>query len=226
MCGRFSQAGDFEKIRTDCKVTEYNISTEARYNIAPSQSAQVIFNESGSKCVMMKWGLVQSWVRCPEVGNRLINIRADSLKEKQKGLFKNHRCLIPVDGFYEWTKYKQPLRFLMNDDSPFALAGLWDRWNSPDRSPLETFTVITTEANELIAPIHNRMPVIVSSKDYLLWLDTNVKDLSLLDFILKPFPTGKMRCYKVSRSVNNAQFDSPECFKPLESNGNNMELKF
>jgi len=225
MCGRFSQAGDFEKIRQDCKVAESNIDITPRYNIAPSQPAQVIFNESGSKCVMMKWGLVPLWAKNPNVTNRLVNIRADSLKEKQKSLYKTHRCLIPVDGFYEWAKNKQPFRLLMKDDSPFALAGLWSRWNSPDGSPLETFAIITTDANELIAPIHNRMPVIVDSKDYLLWL-TDVKNISLLDPILRPFQSEKMRCYKVSHRVNNPRFDCPDCLKPLESDDNNMELKF
>ncbi len=226
MCGRFSQAGNYELIRKECRVTECTVSVKPRYNIAPSQAAQVIFNESGSKCVMMKWGLVSSWAKYPDVGKQPINIRADSLSERQKGLFRYHRCLIPVDGFYEWSKSKRPLRLLMKDDSPFALAGLWSRWNSPDGSPYETFAIITTDANELIAPIHNRMPVIVDSKNYLLWLDSNVKDLSILDCILKPFQAEKMRYYIVSRIVNNPRFDSPECFKPSEEDDNNMQLKF
>lgn len=222
MCGRFSQAGNFDLIRKECNVVQCAIDEKPRYNIAPSQPAQVIFNEDGSKCIMMKWGLIPAWANEPSIANRLINARAESLEEKPmfKNIFKRKRCLIPADGFYEWMKgrFKQPLRFLMKDDAPFAFGGLWDRWTSPNGDVIETFTIITTRANELIAPIHDRMPVIVKPNDYCLWLDNSLKNLDLLKPVLNPFPAEKMRCYKVSRLVNNPQFDSPDCIKPLGDN--------
>ncbi|MGC8829898.1 MAG: SOS response-associated peptidase [Verrucomicrobiia bacterium] len=219
MCGRFSQAGNFDIIRKECNVSQCLVDEKPRYNIAPSQPAQVIFNENQTKCIMMKWGLVPSWAQDASIGEKLINARAESLLEKPmfKNIFKRRRCLIPSDGFYEWTKgrYKQPLRFLMKDDSPFAFGGLWDRWASPDGSVIETFAIITTTANDLVAPIHNRMPLIIRPEDYHLWLDDSVKDIKLLENLLKPFPPERMRRYKVSRMMNNPKFDSPECFKEI-----------
>ncbi|MGC8743382.1 MAG: SOS response-associated peptidase [Verrucomicrobiia bacterium] len=233
MCGRFSQAGNFDIIRKECNVSQCAIDAKPRYNIAPSQPAQVIFNQEGTKSIMMRWGLIPSWAKDESSGNKLINARAESLVEKPmfKNIFKRRRCLIPADSFYEWTKgkYKQPLRFLMKNDEPFAFGGLWDRWASPDGSVIETFAIITTAANELIAPIHNRMPLIIKPQYYLLWLDDSVKDLKLLENLLKPFPAETMRFYKVSRLVNNPQIDTPDCFKEADSTpeldwgGNNVK---
>jgi putative SOS response-associated peptidase YedK len=222
MCGRFSQSGDLEVIRKQCKVLECSVDDRPRYNIAPSQPAQVILNDGITKAAMLRWGLIPSWSKDEKIANRLINARAESLNEKPmfKTLFQKRRCLIPVDGFYEWKKaerFKQPMRILMKDNSPFALAGLWDRWIAPDGDTVDSFTIITTDANDLIKPIHNRMPVILAPEDYLIWLDPDISDTKILNRVLKPFPSDKMRLYAVSRIVNSPEIDSPECIKPVNS---------
>lgn len=220
MCGRFSQSGDLEVIRKQCKVMECSVDDRPRYNIAPSQPAQVILNDGITKAAMLRWGLIPSWSKDEKIVNRLINARAESLNEKPmfKTLFQKRRCLIPVDGFYEWKKterFKQPMRILMKDNSPFALAGLWDRWIAPDGDTVDSFTIITTDANDLIKPIHNRMPVILAPEDYLIWLDPDTSDTKILNRVMKPFPSDKMRLYAVSRIVNSPEIDSPECIKPV-----------
>jgi putative SOS response-associated peptidase YedK len=220
MCGRFSQSGDLEVVRKQCKVVECSVDDRPRYNIAPSQPAQVIFNDGITKAAMLRWGLIPSWSEDETIGNRLINARAESLNEKPmfKNLFRKRRCLVPVDGFYEWQKtgrFKQPVRIIMKDGTPFALAGLWDKWVSPAGDTIDSFTIITTDANELIRPIHDRMPAIISPENYLLWLDPEVTDVKLLSQMLNPFSSEKMRFYPVSRIVNNPEIDTPECIKPL-----------
>ncbi|MCX7872180.1 MAG: SOS response-associated peptidase [Verrucomicrobiae bacterium] len=219
MCSRFSQCENLKTIHKQCNVYECHIDEKPRYNIAPSHHAQIVLNDGAIKSLMLRWGLVPSWAVDEKIANHLINARAESLNEKPafKNLLKKQRCLIPADGFYEWQKtgrYKQPLRFLMKDDSPFAFAGLWDKWTSPDGSTLYTFTIITTPPNNLIKPIHNRMPAIMPPEDYLKWLDPEISSIHLLKSILKPFPTEKMRYYKVSPMVNNPNYNSPDCIKP------------
>lgn len=221
MCGRFSQSGKFEQIRNQCGVVEAPADIKPRYNIAPAQPAQVIYNEERPQLKLMRWGLIPSWAKDPSIGNKLINARAESLWEKPafRNAVKKRRCIIPADGFYEWMKkgsFKQPLRIIVNDGEPFAMAGLWEQWQNDLGETINTFTIITTYANPLIEKIHDRMPVILQPEAYRIWLDTTLSDESLLKDLLKPYPPEKMRFYPVSRLVNNPDYDSPQCIAPIE----------
>ncbi len=150
----------------------------------------------------------------------LINARAEGIASKPafQNAFRRRRCLVPADGFYEWQRQeggKQPFYIHMQDDAPFAFAGLWEVWEGKDGTVLETCTVITTEPNELMRPIHNRMPVILDHADYAQWLDPQLNDPEPLKALLRPFPTAKMTAYPVSRLVNSPSNDAPECLAPL-----------
>jgi putative SOS response-associated peptidase YedK len=194
-----------------------------RFNIAPTQFVGGIRAEDGARLwTLMKWGLIPSWAKDPAIGNRLINARGETVHEKPsfRAAFKRRRCLIPVDGFYEWQrtgtrgKDKQPFHIHRVDRQPFAFAGLWETWSAPDGSEVESCTIITTEPNELLATIHDRMPVILEPEDYDLWLDTEVEAESLRELI-RPCPADGFEMYAVSKDVNNARneragLDEPE----------------
>jgi putative SOS response-associated peptidase YedK len=184
----------------------------ARYNIAPMQDVPIIRrNAAGEReLVQVRWGLVPRWAKDPSIGNRMINARAETLADKpsfRTGL-KRHRCLLPADGFYEWKQTasgaKQPLHIGMKDAAPFALAGLFERWLSPDGEVLDTCTIITTQANALLAPLHDRMPVIVAPVAYDRWLDVANEDLTGL---FDPYPAEAMTYYPVSPRVNSVRND-------------------
>jgi putative SOS response-associated peptidase YedK len=167
---------------------------------------------------MMQWGLIPSWAKDPSIGNKMINARAETLTEKPsfKRLIGKRRCLVVADGFYEWAKQgrgKMPMRFVLKSGEPFAFAGLWDRWKKPDGGPLDSFTIITTQANDLLKPIHDRMPVILGEGDEEIWLDPKVADSIRLVSVLKPFSPELMEGYFVSRLVNSPRNDLPECIR-------------
>jgi putative SOS response-associated peptidase YedK len=155
-----------------------------RYNIAPSQpiaAVRAVPAGSGRELALLRWGLIPSWSKDPAIGNQLINARAETAHEKSsfRNAFRRHRCLIPTSGFYEWLRWergKQPYFVRMRDSHPFAFAGLWDRWESPDEGAIETCTILTTAANAVLAPIHDRMPVILPPWEYSRWLDPSIKD--------------------------------------------------
>jgi len=190
-----------------------------RYNIAPTQQAPVIANLDGANRVeLFQWGLVPSWAKDISIGNRMINARAETLAEKStfKRLLNNRRCLVLTDGFYEWReegKGKVPMLFKLKSGEPFVLAGLWDAWKRPDGQTLRTYTIVTTEPNEMLAPVHNRMPVMLSDQDALEWVSGGAIDHALS--LLKPFPAELMDGYDVSRLVNSPLNDSPECVAAL-----------
>jgi putative SOS response-associated peptidase YedK len=162
------------------------------------------------------------WAKDPTIGSRLINARGETLAEKPtfRGSLKYKRCLILADGFYEWksagaSKTKTPYFIHMKDRKPFAFAGLWDSWNSPDGSLVKTCTIITTEPNELVSIIHNRMPVILHPRDYAKWLDTSPQTPDSLKPLIKPFPAEEMTAYPVSTLVNKPGNDTPELVTPI-----------
>ncbi len=196
-----------------------------RFNIAPAQMAPVVVVQGGETLLKpMRWGLIPFWAKDPGIGNRMINARAETLNEKPayRALIKRRRCLVVADSLYEWqklpdSKAKQPMRILLRDESVFGFAGLWDRWTSVDGSELETFTIITGEPNELVAPIHNRMAVILPVDHHSQWLDTQFQDTGSLSALLKPYPAGEMKAYPVSTRVNNPKLDDPECIEPMAS---------
>lgn len=220
MCGRFTTTIDQEELEKYFKISRTEGEYAPLYNAAPTQKIPVV-REIGSRVlVFYRWGLVPSWAKDESVGYKLINARAETLQEKPsfRRLYKRRRCLIPVDGFFEWKKEgktKKPMRIIMKDRSPFALAGLWDSWHAPDRDPLLTCTIITTTANALVGSIHQRMPVIISTQDYGLWLDPSLEETDLLQPLLKPYPHDLMDMYPVSPLINSPQNNTPEVILPV-----------
>ena len=195
----------------------------ARYNVAPTQPILVLPNNHPDRLEFFHWGLIPFWAKDPSIGGKMINARAETLAEKNsyKNALKRRRCLIPADGFYEWqhlpkSKTKQPLYIHMKDGKPFAFAGLWETWNSPDGSQLNSATIITTSPNDLMLPIHNRMPVILKPEHYKLWLDPAEKSPDELTNLLKPYPAGEMDAYPISTAVNNVRNDTPDLIKPSD----------
>lgn len=193
-----------------------------RYNIAPSQPVAVIPNSGNNAVSMYKWGLIPSWSKDPAIGDRMINARAESLAEKPsfRNAYRRRRCLILADGFYEWKqnpgmKSKQPIYLRLNPYRPFAFAGLWEIWNAPDGLEVRSCTIITTQPNSLIEPIHNRMPVILPPDVYSQWLAPEDRQPAQLNDLLIPYPSSEMIAFPVSRMVNSPQTDTPDLIKPV-----------
>ncbi|HVF11263.1 MAG TPA: SOS response-associated peptidase [Abditibacteriaceae bacterium] len=221
MCGRFTLHHSTAEIAQRFAVQQVMFDFPPRYNIAPSQPVAVITQNGVRALESHKWGLVPFWAKDPNIGNRLINARAETLAEKPafKNALTRRRCLIPADGFYEWKKagkVSTPLRVRMGGDALFALAGLWEEWNAPDGSPLRTCTIITTTPNELMASIHNRMPAILQAEDEATWLDPGLKDVPTILSLLHPYPDGALEAHVVSRRVNAPAFDDESCIAAIE----------
>jgi putative SOS response-associated peptidase YedK len=224
MCGRFTLF-ETEKILSK----EFGVSGFAplspRYNIAPSQpvaAVRVTPAGTGRELALLRWGLIPSWSKDPAIGNRLINARAETAREKPsfRNAFRRHRCLIPTNGFYEWQRQergKRPYFVRMRDERPFAFAGLWDRWESPDKGVIETCTILTTAANAVLAPIHDRMPVILPPAEYTRWLDPALLNTDSLTPLFAPFPSEDMLAFPVSSRVNAPTIDDERCIAPLPS---------
>lgn len=223
MCGRFTLTADPADLQEAFNWVNFeNNELAPRYNIAPTQALAVVANTGENKLDFFTWGLVPFWAKDPAIGNRMINARSETLADKPsfKNAFKRRRCLILADGFYEWQKKtgektKIPTYIHMKDGKPFAFAGLWEEWNSPDGSQILSATIITTKPNELVAPIHNRMPVILPSSTYEQWLAPGEADTHKLSMLLKPFDADLMEAFPVSRLVNNPRNESPNHIKPL-----------
>jgi putative SOS response-associated peptidase YedK len=190
-----------------------------RYNVAPTQEVLAVREEQGRReAALLKWGLVPHWADDPAVGGRLINARAESVARKPafRDPFKSQRCLVPADGFYEWRRVgraRDPFLFRLADAKTFAFASVWDRWVRK-RGRIDSCAVLTTTANELVTPIHDRMPVILPRDAYDLWLDPGARAEDL-HALLRPFPAAKMEVVPVSPRVNKADVDDPECERPL-----------
>jgi putative SOS response-associated peptidase YedK len=192
-----------------------------RYNIAPTQPVLAAYlDDDGQRgLTFFQWGLIPSWSKDVSLGAKMINARSETVAEKPafRNAFKRRRCLIPADGFYEWQKQngkKQPIYIHGTDGRPFALAGLWEVWQDPEGTRLQTCTILTTTPNELMAAIHDRMPVIIEPEDYATWLEPGQNPDTALH-LLRPYPAEKMAAYPVSTAVNNPRNDSPECIQPL-----------
>ncbi len=221
MCGRFTLTANPAEIIDVFGDFTFPNQFSPRYNIAPTQPVLAIPNKPDRKADFFIWGLIPSWAKDPSIGNKLINARGETIAEKPsfRGGFKYKRCLIPTDGFYEWKtnpgeKTKTPYFIHMKDRKPFAFAGLWDEWQSPDGGAVRTCTIITTEPNELMSTLHNRMPVILNPKDYALWLDPTPQTPEKLVHLIKPFPADAMSAHPVSTLVNKPGNDRPECVVP------------
>jgi len=222
MCGRFTLTIDPADLQEAFFWVNFsNLDFAPRYNIAPTQPLAVVTNSGENKLDFFTWGLVPFWAKDPSIGNRMINARSETLAEKPsfKNAFKRRRCLILADGFYEWqkipgTKSKIPTYIRMKDGKPFAFAGLWENWQSNDGSHILSTTIITTQPNDLIKPIHNRMPVILPESTYDEWLKPGEVDPIELSPLLRPFDSDQMDAFAVSSLVNNPRNESPSCITP------------
>lgn len=220
MCGRYTLTADAESIQLAFNLDSVDGWLGPRYNIAPSQNVAVISNADPKALSFMKWGLVPSWAKDPKIGNRMINARSETAAEKPsfRTAFKRRRCLIPADGYYEWAKTgkkKTPMYIQHAERDQFAFAGLWENWKQPDGAWLQTCTILTTEANEKIKPVHHRMTVIVEPEDYELWLaPRELSQDEWLRMMTGPAPEA-LSFYEVSTQVNRPANDNPTLIKPL-----------
>jgi len=221
MCGRYTLVTDPEAVRKRFQLEELPIPLQPRYNIAPSQMVPAIISRQGQRKIgMLRWGLIPSWARDEKIRNKLINARAETLTEKPsfQNLIARKRCLIPADGFYEWKqleKGKQPMRIQLKDRGLFAFAGLYDTWSKPDGQKVHTCTIITTQPNQVVSDIHDRMPVILRPQDEDTWLDPAHEDMRFLQSLLVPYDAEMMRAYPVSSMVGNPRHDSPACVEEI-----------
>ena len=209
MCGRYSITANGQQIALRFGVQVAG-EWQAHYNAAPSQNLPVILNRDPHSVQWLRWGLVPHWAKDPSIGHKMINARAETLLEKPsfREPLRKRRCLVLADGYYEWQATpngKQPMRFVLEDAQPFAMAGLWEEWNA-GATPLATFTVITTSANPMAAAVHNRMPVILEPETEREWLNP-AADLADLLPLLTPFAGEKMQVYPVSTRLNSPSND-------------------
>jgi putative SOS response-associated peptidase YedK len=208
MCGRFTLRTPKERVKREFQLQE-EPPIEARFNIAPTQNILAVRQmEDEREAVLLKWGLIPSWAKDDSMSARLINARSETVAEKPafREAFKRSRCLIPADGFYEWKregKGKQPFFFSLRDGRPFGFAGLWDRWRGQDGKVIESCTILTTEANEVLRSVHDRMPVILHPETYNVWLEQDVRAIESLKELLGPYPASEMTSYPVSAQVNS-----------------------
>ena len=222
MCGRFTLRTSSDSLSTLFDGLRFPDITP-RYNIAPTQNVLCVrHSESGvNEPVMLRWGLVPSWSKDLKLGASMINARGETVATKPafRAAFKNRRCLVLADGFFEWVKVgpeKQPYYIARYDDGPFCLAGLWESWSDKStadgsQKSIQTCTIITTSANSTMAPLHDRMPVILNANQFGFWLDTEFKDREQLERLLVPCPAIEIFARAVSKLVNKAANDVPEC---------------
>jgi putative SOS response-associated peptidase YedK len=221
MCGRFTLTVDPADLQDAFPEFIFPAKVVARYNIAPSQPILALPNEGTNRADFFVWGLIPSWAKDPSIGSRMINARAETLAEKPafRSAYKYHRCLIFADGFFEWQaqpgmKSKIPHFIRLKSGVPFAFAGLWEHWQPADGSEVRSAAIITTEPNELMASIHNRMPVILQPNTYSQWLDSAPQSPNRLQNLLVPYSAGEMEAYPVSPLVNSPGNDRAECILP------------
>ncbi len=220
MCGRFVRAVSLEDIVDEFGVDKPDFDLSPSYNIAPSQNIAIIKNSGEKSMAVSRWGLVPSWAKDPAIGHKMINARSESVAEKPsfKSSFRHHRVLIPANGFYEWKregKIKTPFYINLKSRKCFGFAGLASYWKSPEGNQICTSCIITTDANDLIQPVHERMPVIIRKEDEDKWLDNGEQDKEALLALLKPYSSDDMEYYAVSKVVNSPANNSPECIKPV-----------
>ena len=226
MCGRFTLASDPEMLQQVFFDFEVPMNLSPRYNISPTQDVASVPNTREKQVEFFHWGLIPSWAKDPKIGNRMINARSETLAEKPsfRNAYKRRRCLVLADGYYEWqqipgNRTKQPVYIRLKSQKPFAVAGLWEVWQSKDMDePLKSCTIITCPPNALLEEIHHRMPVILPADAYAQWLSPDEQPVDALQPLLVPYPGEEMEAYPVSRFVNRPMNDSPECIAPLEAN--------
>jgi putative SOS response-associated peptidase YedK len=226
MCGRFVLRASPDQLAELFDLQEEPM-VAPRYNIAPSQPVAIVRvnpQTQQREWTHTLWGLIPSWSKDPTIGQKMINARSDGVAEKPsfRAAFKRRRCLIPASGFYEWKQTgdgKEPHFITSAAGEPLAFAGLWEQWTGGDGVELQTCTILTTDANELVTPLHNRMPVIIAPEDYSLWLgsgrDETPAYLSQLQHLLRPYSSELMKEYAVSKYVNNVRNEGEKCIEPV-----------
>jgi putative SOS response-associated peptidase YedK len=221
MCGRFSITDPRLALRDLFPLFD-SFDVTPNYNVAPTQAVLAVRIPAGGdepEPALLKWGLVPSWAGDPSVGYRMINARAETAADKPsfRSAFRQRRCLILADGFFEWAKVgknKQPYLFRLPGGRPFAFAGLWEHWERDGRA-IDSCTILTTDANELVQPVHDRMPVILAPADFDRWLDPKAVNGPDLQALLRPYPAEAMAAYPVSTHVNNPKHNDAACVAPL-----------
>ncbi len=230
MCGRQTQLYSWQDLHSLVTLTTPPQSLPMRYNIAPTQDSSVIKRGKHGERELhtLVWGLIPAWAKEKNIGYKLFNARAETINSKPsfRSAFKSRRCLIPASGFYEWQKLergnkKQPFYIKPKEGTILVFAGIWERWESPTGDYIESYSIITTTCNEIMRPLHDRMPVILERKDFDKWLDTEIKP-DELTALLKPCPAELLTCYPVSTVVNAAINNLPECIAPLTDSADNI----
>ena len=223
MCGRYAIYGPVSRANRDAiEFLGEEVAFHPTFNAAPTQNLPVfrVSPERGRELTLLRWGLVPSWAKDPAIGARMINARAETVSEKPafRAAFRRRRCLVPMSGFYEWQRTagrKAPHFVRLRDTDSFAAAGLYEYWPGKDSAAaIESYTILTTGANELMRAVHDRMPVILHQRDYEAWLDPANEKLDALSALLTPFPAEQMRTFAVSPRVNNTRNDGPELVEP------------
>jgi len=225
MCGRYTNTISLKKLADRFGFKPLKSQFPPRYNIAPGQEAPVVVFQGANTLEMMLWGLVPRWAKEKKMGYKMINARAETLHEKPsfKRPFQGQRCLVLADSFYEWkkvpgSKSKIPMRIVLKNREPFAFAGLWDKWTTPEGKELYSFTIVTTQANDKLKSIHDRMPVILDPNQEATWLDPDLRDFKELKPLLKPYKNEELEAYPVSTTVNSPKNDIPACIVEVPSN--------
>jgi putative SOS response-associated peptidase YedK len=220
MCGRFTLTTSKDELEERYQAI-VQFDYRPRYNIAPGQLIAAVISDGEKKRIgQLKWGLIPFWAKDEKIGYKMINAKCETLHEKPafKHLLVRKRCLIPADGFYEWAKTggkKQPYRVTLKSQGIFSMAGLYDTWVSPNGEKISSCTIITTEPNELMSPIHSRMPVILDPEEEETWLNRDMDDPLLIRSLLDPHPSEAMTMYAVSNDVGNVKNDYPALIQPL-----------
>ena len=218
MCGRFTLVSPFVAV-TERFHAAAPPDLRPRYNIAPGQEVLCVIRDGENHIEPLRWGLIPFWAKDPAIGNRLINARAETVAEKPsfRSAFAKRRCLVAADGFYEWRpegKRKVPVYIFLKSKKPFGFAGLYESWKDPGGREIRTCTIITTEANDLVRPFHDRMPVILPEGFEDRWLDPGEGSRERLQALLTPYSAGDMAAFDVTPSVNSAAHDAPDCIAP------------
>ena len=220
MCGRFSLTADLGELARRFEFDGNLLDLEPNFNVAPTQNVLTVIGGDNRRSGFMRWGLIPHWAKTASIGSRMINARAETVAQRPafRDAFRRRRCLVLADGFYEWQRagsVRSPMRIVMESGEPFAFAGLWAMWRDSEGNRIPSCTIITTEANDLLRPIHSRMPVILPREMEEFWLDRDVQDTAVLENALTSYPSELMQTYQVSTLVNSARNNGPQVVEPV-----------
>jgi putative SOS response-associated peptidase YedK len=221
MCGRYTITVTLEELILRYMIGVTNVPYHRpKYNVAPGQMVPAVISDGRTNRLgELRWGLIPSWAKDEKIGNRLLNARAETAAEKPafREPLRLRRCLVPADGFYEWRTEpdggKQPFRIVLRGGGIFSMAGLYETWTAPDGRRISTVAILTTEPNELMATIHNRMPVILRPEDEALWLDRSVREPEVLRHLYAPYPADELEAYPVDKAVGSVKVDNPDLIR-------------